>query len=76
MPWVALVDSPSGDQVEGETSALVIGGNEMSTDLTTEVEESVNGYDPAKPAETCDTLRELWLQFEPKRCCWKSRCDA
>jgi 3-methyladenine DNA glycosylase AlkD len=36
------------------------------TDIPTQVSAILTAYDPAAPHATANTLRELWLQFEPK----------
>jgi 3-methyladenine DNA glycosylase AlkD len=38
----------------------------MTTEIADQVRSLLAAYDPAKPQSTADSLRELWLRFEPK----------
>ncbi len=38
----------------------------MTAEITARMQEIIETYDPSAPQSTADSLRELWLQFEPK----------
>lgn len=38
----------------------------MSKEIAVQVSKIIAGYNPSSPRPTADSLREFWLQFEPK----------
>jgi 3-methyladenine DNA glycosylase AlkD len=38
----------------------------MSTNISNQVRQIISSYDPVNPGVTAGSLREFWLQFEPK----------